>query len=57
MYWLGIYLGVGILTSLRMPPNRNLHGEEIAEITAGVRVFVGLSWPGYYVLKFINRRL
>ncbi len=55
-YWLGVYIGLGILTSLRMPSTHNLHGEEIQEIDPWLRVLVGLTWPVYYVLKFINRR-
>lgn len=55
-YVYGIYLGVGILVSLSMPPDRNLHGEQIEEVPAWLRVFAGLMWPLYLVLRFNNRR-
>jgi hypothetical protein len=54
--WLGIYVGLGVLTSLRLPANLNLHGEVIEEITPSLRVGVGLLWPVYYTLKIYNRR-
>lgn len=56
MYWVGCYIGMAILTSMTMPPNLNLHGEYIDEVPAHVRVLVGLLWPLYYLLKYINRR-
>ena len=58
MYIVGIYIGIGILTSLRIPQTKNLHDEEIDEtvVTPWLRVFVGLSWPLYYMLRYINRR-
>ena len=56
LYVLGVYLGIGILVSLSMPVDLNLHGEHIEENPAWLRVCVGLTWPLYYVLKFINRR-
>jgi hypothetical protein len=56
VYWLGIYIGIAIIVSLRLPANVNMHDEYIEEVTPSLRVGVGLLWPLYYVLKYINRR-
>jgi hypothetical protein len=56
LYVLGVYLGIGILTSLSMPADKNLHGELIGENPAWLRVLAGFVWPLYYVLRIYNRR-
>lgn len=58
MYIVGVYLGIGILVSLRIPQTRNMHDEEIDEniVTPGLRVCVGLVWPSYFALRYLNRR-
>lgn len=57
MYALGVYIGIGILVSLRLPSRSYGPDGLVHHVTPGMRVFVGLLWPIYYVFNFIARRL
>lgn len=57
VHWLGVYVGIAILVSLRLPAR--VYGPDglVHPVTPVMRVGVGLVWPFYYVFNFIARRL